>query len=219
MVPGWLTPRAGRPVDAAVLDVPRVARRAHLNLPKLSQELGTRIVGVWIPRVAWSLSRTGKSGLVGLALVGASAVFFLSTQLPITDEVSQLREDLASAKAHASVAPRLGSMSGPQTLGTLPARGQMPQLLGILLQQAEAAQLSIETAKYETSSVKSGTLVRYRVAFPVEGSYPQVREFVDAVLKAMPALAIDQLSITRKAIGDATVEAQIRMTIFTRSGP
>jgi hypothetical protein len=95
----------------------------------------------------------------------------------------------------------------------------MPQVLGILLQQADAAQLSIDTAKYEISTSKSGALIRHRIAFPVEGSYPQVRQFIDATLRALPELAINDLSITRKAIGDPTVEAQIRMTIFTRSAP
>ena len=77
----------------------------------------------------------------------------------------------------------------------------------------------MDTGKYEMSTSKSGDIVRYKVSFPVIGPYPQVRHFIDATLAALPAAAISELSIERKAIGDSAVEAQIRLTVFTRSAP
>ena len=82
------------------------------------------------------------------------------------------------------------------------------------------AQLTIDTAKYEIgATTKSGAVVRYNMAFPIAGPYPKVRQFIDATLKDIPALAIDSVSIARKTIGDDSVEAQVRMTIFARSAP
>jgi hypothetical protein len=95
----------------------------------------------------------------------------------------------------------------------------MPSLLGVLLKQADAAHLSIDTGKYESSALKSGGVTSYQVSFPVSGPYPQVRQFIDATLTALPTVALSELSLTRKTIGDGSVEAQIRMTLFTRESP
>jgi hypothetical protein len=46
-----------------------------------------------------------------------------------------------------------------------------------------------------------------------------VRQFIDATLTALPTVALSELSLTRKTIGDGSVEAQIRMTLFTRESP
>jgi Tfp pilus assembly protein PilO len=185
----------------------------------LAQEFRTRLSNIWLPRLSWSIGRTGRFGFAGMALLGASAVFFFSAHQQVTEEVRQLRVDLHTAQARAAKAPRPEATDSPQSLRNLPERTEMPQLLNVLLKQADVAQLAIDTAKYEISAAKAGGLVRYQVSFPVDGPYPKVRQFIDATLNAMPALAIEDLSITRKAIADPTIEAQIHMTIFTRSAP
>jgi hypothetical protein len=196
------------PVVGAGGDASRIVRR-----------LGAEITNVWLPGLSWRVGRTGRPGLVGLALLGASLVFFFSTHLPVADEVRRLRSDLTEAETRAAESPPPTLSEPARALRNLPARTQMPQVLGTLLKQAEAAQLSIDTAKYEISATKAGALVRYRMSFPIDGPYPNVRRFIDATLIAIPALAIDDLSIARKSIADQAVEAQVRMSIFTRSTP
>ena len=196
---------------------PAVARRSDGLAPL--KRFSVRATNEWLPRVVWSVARTGRPGLVGLALLVASGVFFASTQLPVENEVATLQQQLASARRHQAAAPRAEVSDVARALQHLPQRAEMPALLGVLLKQADAAHLTLDTGKYETSASKSGDIVRYKVAFPVTGPYPQVREFIDATLAALPAVAISDLSIERKAIGDGAVEAQIRLTVFTRSAP
>ena len=102
---------------------------------------------------------------------------------------------------------------------SLPERSDTNDVLRVLLQKAEEAQLTLDAAKYEMSSTKSGALLRYSVTFPVVGSYPQIRKFIDSSLKALPAVALTDLAIERKSIADAEVEARIRMTIFSKVAP
>jgi hypothetical protein len=192
---------------------------ARPNAAQALRKLGSQLTSLWLPVVAWQLARCGRSGLIGLALLGASAVFLVSTLLPTLDEVRRLRADVIDAKAHAAKAPPPGVSAPARALGSLPVRTDMPQVLGVLLAQADAAQLRIDTAKYELSATKARGLLRYRLSFPIEGPYPNVRRFLDSTLDALPMLAIDDLSIARKAIGDGAVEAQLRMTIFTRGAP
>jgi len=52
------------------------------------------------------------------------------------------------------------------------------------------------------------------VTFPVRGTYAQVRGFVNAVLDAVPAAALDEITLKRQAIGDQNLEARVRFTLY-----
>jgi hypothetical protein len=173
----------------------------------------------WLPRLTWSVQRTGKLGVSGLALLLASLVFLVSTHLPLAHEVEDLRSQLTLAHVQSAAAPATVSDYGTALLRSLPSRVQMPALLGTLLQQADAAHLSLDTGKYESTALKSGGVMTYQISFPVTGPYPQVRQFIDATLTAVPSVALSELSVTRKTIGDGAVEAQIRLTVFTQDSP
>ena len=181
-----------------------------------ARRLASRISREWAPLVAWHVGRTGRAGLVGIALLLGSVVFLCSTGLKMAQETAALRSDLARAAQQAHATPSVASESA-ETLRHLPARADMPRLLGVLLAQAKDARLTLDTAQYETSAASTGSITRYKVTFPVVGPYVQVRKFVDAVLTALPNVSIDELSIERKTIADPAVEARVRLSFFTRS--
>ena len=187
--------------------------------PVLARRLAGRLGNEWLPRAAWTISRTGRPGLVGIALLLAAALFLVSTHLKVAAEVEALRGDLAAAKrqGHTAVA---NEVAGPAAaMRGLPARADMPAILRQLFDHAAQARLAVDTAKYEVAATSSGGVIRHRISFPVTGSYPQVREFIDATLATMPAVALSDLVLERKSIADGNVEAQIRMTVYTRSAP
>jgi Tfp pilus assembly protein PilO len=193
-------------------DSPRLARR-------LATRLATRLGSGWLPRAAWTIGRTGRSGLAGIALLLAAAAFLVSTHLEVAAEVQALRADLAAAQSRART-PAAEPVAEPATaMRALPARADMPAILRELFGKAARARLAVDTAKYEISATKSGVVVRHQIAFAVTGPYPQLRAFIDTTLATMPAVALSDLVLERKSIGDGNVEAQIRMTVYTRSGP
>ena len=100
----------------------------------------------------------------------------------------------------------------------LPSRSDMPEVLRQLFDEARRARLSVDTARYEVSGAKSGGLVRYQIAFPIVGPYPQIRAFLDSTLASMPAVAVTDLLLERKSVSNAEVEAQVRMTAHA-AGP
>jgi hypothetical protein len=210
-----LTPAAARTKGSPPASVARTDTALIVSMRRWL----TRASDDWMPRLAWSIQRTGRLGLSGLALLLASAVFLVSTYIPLAHELDSLREQAKSPSPRTVADSTSVGDSGAALLRSLPARGQMPALLGVLVQQADAAHLSIDTGKYESTALKSGAVMTYKISFPVTGPYPQVRRFIDATLAALPAAAVSELSITRKAIGDSAVEAQIRLTVFTRDTP
>ena len=191
------------------------ARRSDLMAP--ARRALERAQNEWLPLATWHVTRSGRTGLAGIGLALAAAVFFFSTNMQVSNEVAGLRADLAKAQSHPVVVAPLAN-EAQQTLRHLPSRADMPALLGVLLKQADAAKLSLDTGKYEAQASKSGDITRYRVSFPVVGSYPQVRQFIDAVLVALPAASITELNIERKTISDGQVEARLRLTFYTRGG-
>jgi hypothetical protein len=181
-----------------------------------AREGAVRAVRLAVARAAWSIKRTGRLGLAGIALLGASLVFFVSTYLQLSGEARTLSGQLESLGTQRAVPRKVTISPQAQLLRNLPARDQMPSLLGVLLSQASAAHLTIDSGKYEESSLKVGGLVRCRVTFPLTGAYPQIRQFIDALLTALPTVAVSELSVQRKTIADGTVEAQVGLTVFTR---
>jgi Tfp pilus assembly protein PilO len=190
--------------------------------PALARRLAGQLGNGWMLRAAWTISRTGRAGLVGIALLLAAALFLLSTHRKVAADVEAQRADLAAAQRQASAASTAAGdeIADPiAALHALPARIEMPTLLRQLFDEATRARLAVDTAKYDADAATSSGVVRYRIAFPVTGPYPQIRAFIDATLASMPAVALSELALERKAIGDGDVVAQIRMTVYTRSSP
>jgi Tfp pilus assembly protein PilO len=48
----------------------------------------------------------------------------------------------------------------------------------------------------------------------VTGNYEQIRKFSEAVLNAMPVMALEQITFRRKKATDTQIEAEIRLTLY-----
>ncbi len=62
-------------------------------------------------------------------------------------------------------------------------------------------------------------LARYQIVYPVQGSYGQVRGFVNDVLDSVPAAALEEMTLKRKNVADSVLEARVRFTIFLGPQP
>jgi Tfp pilus assembly protein PilO len=177
----------------------------------------------WIPTLTWALRRTGNRGLIGLALLGAALVFLFSTHLPLVDDLRTIKDDLAQAQqvaAQQAIRGNAIAQDDPRRLlESLPVRNEVPQTLRVILAQANEAGLSLDTGKYDIAATRTGAITRYNISLPVSGSYAAIRTFIDHTLAAVPSAAIAELAIERKSIAEGIVEANIRLTLFTRGAP
>jgi hypothetical protein len=181
--------------------------------PTPARPLATRLGTQWLPHVAWAISRTGGSGLAGIALLLAAAVFFVSTHVPVAAEVESMRAELAQRQGPASAADQVAGARDPAR--PLPGRADLPAILRQIFGKAGQTGLVLDSGKYEITSTAGNGVVRHQIAFPVNGPYPKIRAFIDATLANIPALALNELVLDRKAIGDAEVAAQVRFTVYT----
>jgi hypothetical protein len=165
-----------------------------------------------------ALGVTGSAGAGLLLLAGLGAVLLW---LPLQRDLTAARAELA---AHGSgtltaVDDRAGLTGTAGFVSQLPTQQQLPMILGQIVGQATAAQLELEKGTYSLATSKSQRVVRYQLVYPVRGTYPAIRKFVDGSLAAVPSLALGGLRMERSTVGAAQLDAEIKFVIFARTAP
>jgi Tfp pilus assembly protein PilO len=96
-----------------------------------------------------------------------------------------------------------------------PPSAELATELETLHRLARRAGLELAQGEYRLERRASG-LWAYRVTLPVSGTYPQLREFIGALLKDMPIASLDALRFERKKPAETQLEAQLRVTLHVR---
>ncbi|MDH3320715.1 MAG: hypothetical protein OEO84_13625 [Betaproteobacteria bacterium] len=166
---------------------------------------------------AW-LRRLGAPGVIGIGVLLACAGFWVSALQPLQAELAAQR--LALERLHTrsplqpvSIGGREAELRRFQNL--FPPATSLTSELERLHRLARRAGLDLAQGEYRLERRPAG-LWAYRVLLPVRGSYPQLRDFVAAVLKDMPVASIDALRFERKKALDSQLDAQIRLTVHVR---
>jgi hypothetical protein len=166
------------------------------------------------------LARLGVAGVLGIGVVLACFAFWISALQPLQGELAAQR--LALERLHARTPYQPVAASGRadelrRFYNLFPPATALTEELERLHRRARAARLELAQGEYRLERRPSG-LWAYRVTLPVRGSYPQLREFLSAVLKDMPVASIEGLRFERKKAADAQLEAQVRLTLYARPG-
>jgi hypothetical protein len=202
-------PAPGKPSARPVASVASPRRTA---VPARLQAAAAQLV----PKVQYRIARLGVTGQAGLAALAAAAVLALSAVLPAQRALQTLTTDLVRARQ--SHVPASAGAGGPQLLATLPTRTQMPAVIGQVFTEAKAAGVSLDTGHYTYTAAKGGVIAHYELEFPVKASYPDIRNFIDRTLIAVPSAALAKLRLERKAVGDGVVAANVVFVVFVRGG-
>jgi len=119
-------------------------------------------------------------------------------------------------------APAPAPAAAPDNLaafyGALGERHGVEQQVRILFGLAAKAGLVLRQGEYKQGYDRNAHVYTYQVTLPVKGSYQAIWQFAMAALRAIPFASLDDISFHREAIGDATVEARLRLTLYLRDG-
>ena len=161
----------------------------------------------------------GRAGVVGIALLAFCAVAWFSGLGPARDERDQLRAEsdkLERRNRSAQSAARVPT--APEQLATFyaffPSAASTPEWLGRIHAAAKANGLTLTTGEYKLAKAGSPRLVRYQITLPVQGTYPQIRGFIGAVLQDVPAAVVEELALKRDNAESARLEARVRITVY-----
>jgi hypothetical protein len=198
--------------DAATPKPPAsVTQAAKRTLPPF-QQVAVRTFALALYRIG----RVGPAGIAGLLATTAAVVIGVIGLVSIRNATDSLAAQITQLQQHANTAPRVEDGLG-KVITTLPTRDEMPGVISQVLQQAGLAGVALDTGHYTYSPPKTGKVGRYELEFPLKAQYPNVRDFINRTLNAVPSAGLAKLRIERKAVADALVNADVRFVVFVRS--
>lgn len=167
------------------------------------------------------LRRTGWIGVIGLALLGGSLVFYAAMVLPLQMESRQLeasqekleRSILEMKRGKAAAAPT-SAMQLAAFYDFFPGFNRIDELVARIYAVAKHQHISLANGQYKLAEDASGKLYRYQITLPLDASQIQISRFLAEILAEIPALSLDDISLKRETIGTPTVNARLRLTLF-----
>ena len=214
---------AARPLSQAQLQ-PQLAPRPQTDFGVTASKSGSSVAASLarvqlmtsraLAETAYQVRRLGGAAVAGIAAVVLAATLFIASNLPQGAAVSALKSQLI----HLGPLGHGGVVAGPGgvILAALPSRGEAPNVVAKIREEARASGVELPRGQYEFVPARDGVAARYRMTFPVRASYPKLREFMDRTLVALPAVAVEGLRIERKNVGDDTVDAELKLSAYVR---
>jgi len=164
------------------------------------------------------------AGLLVLVMAGALA---WTLHAVWAMERAQAARD-AQAKRHVQVAATPDPAPAPAPAqaqdnldafyGALGARGSAEQQVKTLFGLATKSGLVLRQGEYKPGYDRNAQVNTYQVNLPVKGSYAAIWQFAMAALRTIPFASLDEITFHRDAIGDATVDARLKLTLYLRDG-
>lgn len=174
-------------------------------------------------RLWWALGRLDTAWPVALAacLLALTAFVHLVSVPSLRTRLTSHEARLVQPPAAQATRAQRVSLPGGDTAADLQqfylqfnTGDSLPGQLDKLYRVAQAQGLALRQGEYRLISGRDSHLREYQVTLPVRGPYPKLRRFVAAALDALPVAALDQIAFERRSIGDAAVDAQVRLTLF-----
>jgi hypothetical protein len=203
-------PATTLPLPSGAVPVGQTMRFSALQRVQLA---GSRAIA----EAAYQLRRLGTATLLGTAAGVIAGIVVITNNLPQGAVVTSLKSDLVRLSPLGNEGAKPAPTSSP--LASLPSRTEAPIVVSKILEEARAAGVELPQGQYEFVPARDGVAARYRMTFPVRATYPQIRQFMDRTLLALPAVAIEGLRIDRKNVGDDRVDAELKLSAYVRSDP
>jgi hypothetical protein len=173
----------------------------------------------WLARVG--LQRLGWQGMAGIGLTIAACAFCAAVLLPMDARVAGLKAQMSLPHKEGVDAAHAARPSDPAAeldafYGSFPGDDALTDLLAKLHGLGDEHGLALQQADYRAADERGQRLGQYRITVPAVATYPQLKQFLAAVLTEMPNLSLDQLSLQRRAMTDSRVEVQMQFTLYLR---
>jgi hypothetical protein len=173
--------------------------------------------------IARAGARLGRAGATGLALLILAAGFQAGTLYPEKKRLQALEREISELRQRATKFPADQERSPISSLAAFYAFFPTPQGLSEILDRlygaAKRHSLVLERGEYKPAKSTVDGMQQYRVVFPVRGTYPQIRKFVDAALRDVPALSLESVHFERQKIADTSLDATVTLVVHLGSKP
>ncbi|MES3001257.1 MAG: hypothetical protein V4787_11255 [Pseudomonadota bacterium] len=178
-------------------------------------------VSLWRARVQIALWRRGWAWTSALVLLAAACASHLLVLQPLRHALAATKAEIVRERSAAGARPGpVAPTAQAQDLATLQAvlstSPEPAELVRTMASLAQAEQIAWQQGDYQQQPQAATRLVQVQVTQPVHASYPQLRRYVEAVLRALPNASLDQVTARRENVGQAQIEARLRWTLWLR---
>lgn len=182
---------------------------------------GQRLL-VWRMAVQVMLWRHGWGWPLAAVLGGLAAVLYLGMIVPDRVELTnalELLESEATASRRAAVVPL--ESTEQQRLDALQAllRSSPPvgDLVRTMVTVAQTERISLQQGDYQQQLHPATHAIQLQITHPVGSTYPQLRSYIETVLRSIPNASLDQIAVRRENVGQAQLQARLRWSIWTQA--
>lgn len=91
---------------------------------------------------------------------------------------------------------------------------KLSSILQSITQIAKSEGLVLAQSEFQTSSEGHGGLRQVQLTLPVRATYPQLRLFVEEVLRQLPGVSVDQLGLKRELVAQGQIDIRLKLSIW-----
>ena len=169
-------------------------------------------------KLYYRIRQSGWQGILGLALIAISILLMLFVVMPSINNwdammirFTALEENKANGKMQSIPDPQIDIVALLNR--QLPQQEEANRKIAQILHAATDAGLVTDKVDY-ASQPYSTSLLKYQIRLPTQGSYIQIRQFIQAVLNALPTAALADIQFRREDIGSELIDANIQFNLY-----
>ena len=172
-------------------------------------------------RVARALLRAGWPGLIGVALLVLASILCYAGRISADERRLVLADEHARLlRGEVREAP---VVSDRERLGTFyqrfPRAADLPVSLRRLHEHASARGVNLLRTVYRSATEAGTPLLQVTLSIPVEGEFDVLYDWLADLLREMPEVALESLSVERAATDTSVVAAELRLQLYLRGRP
>lgn len=174
-----------------------------------------RLARAYISRYAMN---AGLPGVLGVLLLAASFLGSYAGGVDNDRRTAALVEELSRMERSASESPS-GSDERTRVVAffdRFPPIGTLPDRLRRLNEHGAAHGIRVQRTDYGSTGVAGTPLTLVSLTIPVQADAEALYVWLRALLREMPEIALESVSLKRETSDAATVEADIRLQLYLR---
>lgn len=177
----------------------------------------------WLQVAVW---RQGWAWVIAASLVMAAIAMQVAFVTPSREALAAIRAELSLTAPRAGTATPADAdpplLTEEQRLAQLQARLRgSPSATAIVTQMgalAQAQQIALTQGDYQQRAYADTGVTQVQVIQPIKASYPQLRGYIESVLRAFPNVSLDQIEVRRDNVAQAQPSARLKWSIWLLPG-
>jgi hypothetical protein len=170
--------------------------------------------------------RLGRLGVFAAVLLALAVLELFTGTLPALQSGSELETQLQSLRDTMRDGREIKRGTDDTPAAQIaaferffPPMADINHVLGDIYTAADKEKLVLERGEYNLSEESGLAVLRYKINLPVKGPQADIKRFVRRMLRDIPSVSLDSISMQRNNVGEPTVDAQIRLSVFLRGAP